>query len=122
MRTNVKVGDYIRIRRMEGEPRYTDRIGKVEFIDDADQIDGTWGGCSLIPGTDEFEVISEARYELYKLCDETNTKRSGMDFLVDYYVSSLKWTEEDACRYALGLFKNGTIQAIKILGKDGKEI
>ena len=41
----MKVGDKIRIL-------YT-----VTHIDDAGQIHGTWGGCALIPGVDEYKVI-----------------------------------------------------------------
>ena len=54
----TKVGDKIRIIDMSGEPRYTGREGIVEYIDDAGQIHGTWGGCALIPGEDSWEVIS----------------------------------------------------------------
>lgn len=55
----VLKGDKIRIIRMEGEPQYTGKIGIVEFVDDENQIHGTWGGCALIPGVDEFEIIKE---------------------------------------------------------------
>ena len=54
-----KIGDKIRIIYMSGEPRYTGKEGIVKFIDDAQQIHGTWGGCALIPGEDEWEVIPE---------------------------------------------------------------
>ena len=54
----VKVGDKIRIIYMSGEPQYTDKEGIVEYIDDAEQIHGTWGGCALIPGEDEWEIIN----------------------------------------------------------------
>ena len=52
-----KVGDKIRIICMEGEPRYTGREGIVQYIDDAGQIHGTWGGCAIIPESDSWEVI-----------------------------------------------------------------
>lgn len=55
----INIGDQIKIISMKGEPQYTGRIGTVEFIDSAGQIHGDWGGCALIPGTDEFEVIEE---------------------------------------------------------------
>lgn len=54
----VKVGDKIRIIYMEDEPQYWDKEGIVRTIDDIGQIHGSWGGCALIPGVDEFEVIS----------------------------------------------------------------
>ena len=40
----VKIGDTIKIIKMEGEPQYTNREGVVTHIDDAGQIHGTWGG------------------------------------------------------------------------------
>ena len=45
----VKIGDTIKIIKMEGEPQYADREGVVTHIDDAGQIHGTWGGCAVIP-------------------------------------------------------------------------
>lgn len=53
----MKVGDKIRILDMKGEPQYDGKKGTVTHIDDAGQIHGTWGGCALIPGVDEYEVI-----------------------------------------------------------------
>ena len=55
---SVKVGDKIRIIDMSGEPQYTGREGIVEYIDDAGQIHGSWGGCALIPGEDVWEIIN----------------------------------------------------------------
>ena len=43
---------------MDGEPQYTGAEGEILFIDDMGQIHGTWGGCAIIPGIDQFEVIS----------------------------------------------------------------
>lgn len=56
----VKPNDTIRIIYMEGEPQYSGKVGKVISIDDMGQIHGTWGGCALIPGADEFEIIKKA--------------------------------------------------------------
>ena len=53
----VKVGDRIKIITMEGEPQYAGKVGVITHIDDANQIHGTWGGCALIPGIDNFVVI-----------------------------------------------------------------
>ena len=52
-----EIGDKIRIIRMSSEPQYTGREGIVEYIDDAGQIHGSWGGCALIPGEDVWEVL-----------------------------------------------------------------
>lgn len=57
----VKIGDKIRIIIMQGEPQYTGREGIVEYIDDAGQIHGTWGGCALIPSEDVWEIINESK-------------------------------------------------------------
>ena len=53
----IKVGDKIRIIHMNGEPQYSGKTGIVEHIDDIGQIHSSWGGCALIPGVDEYEVI-----------------------------------------------------------------
>ena len=54
---NVKIGDKIRILYMDGEPQYSGKEGIVRTIDSMNQIHGSWGGCALIPGVDQFEVI-----------------------------------------------------------------
>ena len=53
----VKVGDKVRIIYMEGEPQYTGKVGIVIHIDSIGQIHGTWGGCAIIPESDEYEVV-----------------------------------------------------------------
>ncbi len=57
----VKIGNKIRIIKMEGEPQYNGKEGMVDLIDDAGQIHGTCGGCALIPHVDEFEVINSEK-------------------------------------------------------------
>lgn len=68
------------------------------------------------------EKIAELRKELEKTCQETNTRLSGMEFLVNYYIKDLGWSEEKALQYAIDLFQNGTITQIKLIGKDGEEL
>ena len=53
----AKIGDKIRIIRMDGEPDYTDKTGIIEKIDNAGQIYGSWGRCAVIPEWDQFEII-----------------------------------------------------------------
>ena len=53
----TKIGDKIKIIQMEGESKYEGREGVVKYIDDLGQLHGTWGGCVLIPGTDQFELV-----------------------------------------------------------------
>ena len=56
----VQIGDTIKIIRMDGEPKYTNREGVVTHIDDAGQIHGTWGGCAIIPEVDKFIILDHA--------------------------------------------------------------
>lgn len=66
--------------------------------------------------------LVEKQLELYRICEETNTSKSGMAYLVNYYINSLGWSEMEATEYAISLFHNGTIEQIKLIGKDGNEI
>lgn len=68
------------------------------------------------------KTVDELKAELKEICERTNTKLSGMEFLVDYYIKSLGWGEAQAYEYAIELFHNGTITQIKLIGKDGEEI
>ena len=57
---NIKIGDTIKIIKMEDETQYTNREGLVTHIDDAGQIHGTWGGCAIIPKVDTFIILKRA--------------------------------------------------------------
>lgn len=66
----VKVGDKLKILGLapdsNGVPdpaagHYCGREGVVEYIDDAGQIHGTWGGISLLPWADKFGVLEGAK-------------------------------------------------------------
>ena len=52
-----KVGDRIKINTMVDEPEYDGKEGIIEFIDDIDQLHGTWGGCAIITEIDDFIII-----------------------------------------------------------------
>ena len=103
-------------------PQYAGKIEKVLCIDDSNQFLGTWGGCAIIHEVDRFEVLSNERSRLFKACEEYETSLAGMDFLVDYYIDFLKWSEKESVDYEIGLFRNGTIRQIKLFSKDGKEL
>ena len=60
--------------------------------------------------------------KLQNICKETNTSIEGINLLLEYYKSSLGWDEEKAIMYVIELFENGTIDTIKIIGKDGNEV
>ena len=59
------------------------------------------------------EKIDELRRELYEYCDKTETSRNEIEYIVNYYIHSLKWTEEDVLMYVIGAFLNGSIKQIK---------
>lgn len=65
---------------------------------------------------------SDLKAELDRICEETKTSRKGIRCLVDYYIESLGWTESEAVGYIIGLFEDGTIEKIKVIGENGKEI
>ena len=48
--------------------------------------------------------VESLRLELERMCNETQTRLSGMQKLVEYYTTSLGWSEEKALQYALALF------------------
>ena len=56
---NIKIGDTIKIIKMEGEPQYEGHEGIVTYIDDAGQIHGTWGGCALVPEIDTYSIVKQ---------------------------------------------------------------
>ncbi len=58
--SEVKVGDRIRIIRLDDPytlDTYNGREGVVEDIDSVGQLHGTWGGLAVIPWEDEFIII-----------------------------------------------------------------
>ncbi len=67
MKTNVKVGDTIKVIRMNdtdgtdiSAQRMAGAVGKVWYIDDMGQLHLEGYGLSVIPGVDVFEVLNEA--------------------------------------------------------------
>ena len=68
------------------------------------------------------KTVEELRTELKDTCEKYETRYSEMEYLVNHYIKSLKWTEKEALEYALKLFHDGTITQIKLIGKDGNEI
>lgn len=55
----VKIGDLIKVIKMEGEPDYSNRVGTVTAIDGIGQLHGTWGGLAIIPEKDTYEILKE---------------------------------------------------------------
>ncbi len=52
-----KIGDIIKIIKMEGESHYDGRIGTITCIDDIGQLHGTWGGLAVNLEVDTIEKI-----------------------------------------------------------------
>ena len=46
---------------------------------------------------------------------KNKTSKAGIDYLVNYYITSLGWSEDEALRYAIRLFEDGVIDEIKII-------
>ena len=57
---NVKVGDRIRILKMDDPYAlyYPGKEGIVTHIDDMGHLHGTWGGLAVLLDVDEIEVIN----------------------------------------------------------------
>lgn len=55
----VKIGDSIKVIKMEGEPDYSNRVGTVTAIDGIGQLHGTWGGLAIIPKKDTYQILKE---------------------------------------------------------------
>ena len=53
---DVQPGDIIHIYHMFGESEYAGREGVVKYIDDMNQIHGSWGGLAL-QFDDDWEII-----------------------------------------------------------------
>ena len=73
--SDIKVGDKIRIIHLEGEDNsYDGKEGTVDHIDSIGQLHGTWGGLAVIPGVDDFDIITEdlteKKLKLYDIFDD----------------------------------------------------
>ena len=62
------------------------------------------------------EEFRRSEIELHNLIVMSKTNEEGYKKLIDYYMQSLKWSEQKAIKYCIGLFKNGTINEIKMVG------
>lgn len=110
--TRVKPGDEIKIIKMEGEPQYKGKTGTVELIDGIGQIHGSWGGCALIPGIDEFEVIGIDKSINEELFTREEQKEFNMDeegYSLDSHDQYVRcgWCEEiftkDECKFEMDM-------------------
>lgn len=66
--------------------------------------------------------LQDLELRLNELIKKTDTSFEGINLLIDYYIKSLGWSKEQAVEYAIGLFEDGTIDAIKVInGKGGND-
>lgn len=63
--------------------------------------------------------MSENKQKLIELCKAKGAKIQGIEHLIEYYQKSLGWTKQQAIEYALKLFKDGTIDFIMVISKEG---
>jgi hypothetical protein len=61
MKQTELIGKVVKIIEMHNEPNYVGKIGIVEFVDDANQLHGTWGNLAIIPSIDKFEVLENTK-------------------------------------------------------------
>lgn len=66
--------------------------------------------------------LQDLKNELADECLKSGTSIKGIEYLVNYYMESLDWSEQESLKYAIGLFQNGTIEQIRMLGKNGEEL
>jgi len=56
----VKVGDRIRITKLDdpySPESYVGKEGTIQHIDSLGQLHGTWGGLAVIPEQDEYIIL-----------------------------------------------------------------
>lgn len=94
------VGTGIRIVRMEGEPGYAGREGRVTHIDDAGGLHGTWGGCALLPERDAW----------MKLGDGKERKEDGMD--TSKKIERLREMERDGWVLVVGQLLKANVRTV----------
>ncbi len=63
--------------------------------------------------------MSDNKQKLNELCKAKGAKIQGIEHLIEYYIKSLGWTEQQAFEYVLKLFEDGTIDSIMIISKKG---
>ena len=66
-------------------------------------------------------MLEKLKEQLLKLIESRGQTMKNYESLLKYYQTSLGWLEEEAIKYVIGLFDNGTMDEIINLCKgDGK--
>ena len=62
-------------------------------------------------------MLEKLKEQLLKLIESRGQTMNNYESLLKYYQTSLGWSEEEAIKYVIGLFDNGTMDEIINLGK-----
>ena len=66
-------------------------------------------------------MVEELKKQLILLIESRGQTIKNYESLLKYYQTQLGWSEEQALKYVISLFDNGTMDEIIALGKGDKE-
>lgn len=66
-------------------------------------------------------MVEELRKQLIILIESRGQTIKNYESLLKYYQTQLGWSEEQALKYVISMFDNGTMDEIIALGKGDKE-
>jgi len=66
-------------------------------------------------------MVEELRKQLILLIESRGQTIKNYESLLKYYQTQLGWSEEQALKYVISLFDNGTMDEIIALGKGDKK-
>lgn len=66
-------------------------------------------------------MVEELRKQLMLLIESRGQTIKNYESLLKYYQTQLGWSEEQALKYVISLFDNGTMDEIIALGKGDKK-
>lgn len=66
-------------------------------------------------------MVEELKKQLMLLIESRGQTIKNYESLLKYYQTQLGWSEEQALKYVISMFDNGTMDEIIALGKGDKE-
>lgn len=66
-------------------------------------------------------MVEELKKQLIKLIESRGQTIKNYESLLKYYQTKLGWSEEQALKYVISMFDNGTMDEIIALGKGDKK-
>ena len=66
-------------------------------------------------------MVEKLKEQLLKLIESRGQSMKNYESLLKYYQTQLGWSEEQALKYVISLFDNGTMDEIIALGKGDKK-